>query len=170
MLPGPCLRDTQAAVCATVNGNCPAANASDPALSGGLTTNKTITLGGDPNTTYAIVLHVQGEVESKNYNGGTDLNATGSSPTLNGWRYPAGTTNPTPSNTNAYNVYMLRVVNPGVDRAQRLHAQLDGWARDREPHDLRHGLHDADGGRGGCVHREGHARRSRSSPPTRTAA
>ena len=113
MLTGPCLRDTQAAVCATVNGGCPGANASDPALSGVLTTNKTITLGGDPNTSYTIVLHIQGEVESKNYNGGTDLNATGSSPTLNGWRYPAGTTNPTPSNTNAYNVYMLRVVNPG---------------------------------------------------------
>jgi hypothetical protein len=113
MLTGPCLRDTSAAVCATVNGGCPAANASDPALSGVLTTNKTITLGGDPNVSYTIVLHIQGEVESKNYTGGTDLNATGSSPTLNGWRYPAGTTNPSPSNTNAYNVYMLRVVNPG---------------------------------------------------------
>jgi hypothetical protein len=113
MLLGPCLRDTQAAVCATVSGSCPGANSADPALSGVLTTNKTITLGGDPNTSYTVVLHVQGEVESKNYNGGTDMNSTGSSPTLNGWRYPMGTTNPTPSNTNAYNVYMLRVVNPG---------------------------------------------------------
>jgi hypothetical protein len=113
MLLGPCLRDTSAAVCATVNGGCPGANASDPALSGVLTTNAMITLGGDPNTSYTIVLHVQGEVESKNYNGGTDLASTGSSPTMNGWRYPAGTTNPTPSNTNAYNVYMLRVTNPG---------------------------------------------------------
>src|SRR4029078_7127444 len=109
----PCLRDTQAAVCATVNGGCPGANASDPALSGVLTTNKTITLGGDPNTSYTIVLHIQGEVESKNYNGGTDLNATGSSPTLNGWRDPARTTDPTPSNATAYDVDMRRVVNPG---------------------------------------------------------
>src|SRR5436190_6589975 len=113
MLLGPCLRDTSAAVCATVSGGCPAANASDPALSGVLTTNKTITLGGDPNTTYAVVLHVQGEVESKNYNGGTDFSVSGSSPTMNGWRYPAGTTNPTPNSGNAYNVYMLRVTNPG---------------------------------------------------------
>ncbi|HEY7372300.1 MAG TPA: hypothetical protein VIF57_09095 [Polyangia bacterium] len=113
MLLGPCLRDTQAAVCATVNGGCPGANTADPALSGVLTTNKTITLGGDPNTTYTIVLHIQGEVESKNYNGGTDVNSSGSSPTLNGWRYPTGTTNPTPGTNNAYNVYMLRVTNPG---------------------------------------------------------
>ena len=118
MLLGPCLANTQAAVCATISGQCPAANTSDPALSGVHTTDKMITLGGDPATTYTIVLHVQGEVESKNYNGGTDVSTAGMSPTLNGWRYPAGTTNPTPNTGNAYNVYMLRVTNMGATTHQ----------------------------------------------------
>ena len=127
MMTGPCLRDTEASVCATVNGGCPATNNSDTALRGVKTTDKTITLGGDPGTNYTIVLHVQGEVESKNYNGGTDQNSDGSSPTLNGWRCPAGrrpsratrTTftccaSPTPGR-RAHDYFLNSLIAPGVE-------------------------------------------------------
>ncbi len=78
------LRDTQAAVCATVNGNCPGANTAGSGLAGVLTTDKTYTLGGTPGTSYTITLHIQGEVESKQY-GGMDANSTLTSPMANGF-------------------------------------------------------------------------------------
>jgi hypothetical protein len=57
MLLAPCLRDTQAAVCATVNGACPPPG-SDPALNGAHLTDKSITLGGRPGHSYTIKLHI----------------------------------------------------------------------------------------------------------------
>ncbi len=81
---GPCLRDTQAAVCATVNGNCPGANTAGSGLAGVLTTDRTVTLGGTPGTQYTVTLHIQGEVESKQY-GGMDANSTLTSPMANGF-------------------------------------------------------------------------------------
>jgi len=107
MLIGLCLRDTEASVCATVNGTCPPANANDPALSGALTTDKTVTLGGTMGTPYTITLHIQGEVESKQY-GGMDQNSTAQSPKADGFCVGG-----TPTNADAYNVYMIRVTNPG---------------------------------------------------------
>jgi len=114
MMTGPCLRDTEPSVCATVSGNCPNTGISDIALRGVLTTDKTVTLGGDPATTYTIVLHVQGEVESKNYTNGTDQNSALTSPRADGWRGHNGGANPVPQTNNAYNVYMLRVTDPGA--------------------------------------------------------
>jgi hypothetical protein len=111
MLLGPCIRDTQAAVCATIaNGQqCPNTNATDIALRGVLTTDHTITLGGTSGTPYSLTLHVQGEVEAKDYTGGTDQNATLTSPKADGFR-----TGGTPGTDNNYNVYMIRVTNPGA--------------------------------------------------------
>jgi hypothetical protein len=111
MLLGPCMATTQTSVCATVASNavCPDMNDTDIPLRGVKTTDKTITLGGNAGTTYTISLHVQGEVESKNYSGGTDQSTAGMSPKLDGWRVGG-----TPGTNNAYNVYMIRVTNPGA--------------------------------------------------------
>jgi hypothetical protein len=110
MLTGPCMQNTEVNVCATVAGACPDQNNSDIALRGVKTTDKTITMGGTSGVTYTAVLHVQGVVESKNYTGGTDQNSATSlsSPNMDGWRNGG-----TPGTNNAYNVYMLRVTNPG---------------------------------------------------------
>src|SRR5262249_19793568 len=113
MFLGPCGRDTEAAVCATgPAGGCPDTTNADIALRRVKTTDRTVTLGGPPGTMYTIVLHVQGEVESKNYTGGTDMSPSGSSPNMNGWRVGG-----TPATNNAYNVYMLRVTPPGSTTA-----------------------------------------------------
>ena len=103
---GPCLRDTQAAVCATVNGACPGANTAGSGFAGVLTTDRTLTFGGTPGTPYTVTLHIQGEVESKQY-GGMDANSTLTSPMANGFCIGG-----TPTNNDAYNVYDLRVTNP----------------------------------------------------------
>lgn len=111
LLTGPCLRDTQAAVCATVNGACPGANTAGSGLAGVLTADRTITLGGTPGTMYTISLHIQGEVESKQY-GGMDQNSTLASPRADGFAIGG-----TPTNADAYNVYVIRVTNPGSTAA-----------------------------------------------------
>jgi hypothetical protein len=110
MLLGKCLTDSATSVCQTINGGCPAANQQDPALSGVITTDKMITLGGDPNVTYTITLHVQGEAESKRYTGGADANSSAQSPKADGF-----CTGGTPTNGDAYNVYMVRVTSPKQD-------------------------------------------------------
>jgi hypothetical protein len=104
---GLCLRDTEASVCATASGSCPGPVSGDPALSGILTTNKTVTLGGTMGTPYSITLHVQGEVESKQY-GGMDQNSSAQSPKADGFCVGG-----TPTAADAYNVYLIRVTNPG---------------------------------------------------------
>jgi hypothetical protein len=106
MMLGPCLHDKEAVVCAASNGACPPLNTADHALSGALTTDKTITLGGTMGTDYTITLHIQGEVESKAY-GGIDQDGTATSPKADGWCVGG-----TPVTTDAYKVYMLRVTNP----------------------------------------------------------
>jgi hypothetical protein len=126
MLLGPCRADTQASVCSTVAGACPPANTADRALSGGLTTNRTITLGGDPNTMYSIVLHIQGEVEHKSYSNCADQNATLTSPRADG--FCVGSAASVPSTGDAYNVYMIRVINPGATAAQRTDYFLNSLA------------------------------------------
>jgi hypothetical protein len=108
MLLAPCKQDTTAATCATVTGACPVQNIADPALSGVLLTDKTLTLGGTPGTTYSITLHVQGEVEAKLYTGAIDQDGVALSPTADGFGIGG-----TPTTTNAYGVYLLRVTNPG---------------------------------------------------------
>jgi len=110
MLVGKCLTDSAESVCQTIASGCPAANQQDPALSGVITTDKMITLGGDPAKTYTITLHVQGEVESKGYNGGMDQNSSAQSPKADGF-----CTGGTPTNGDAYNVYMIRVSSPKQD-------------------------------------------------------
>ena len=107
MMLATCLMDTEAAVCATKTGACPPANTSDGALSGVLMTDKTVTLGGTMGTPYTITLHVQGEVESKGY-GGKDQNSTAASPKADGFCVGG-----TPTTADFYNVYMVRVTNPG---------------------------------------------------------
>ena len=110
MLIGKCLTDSAASVCQTTSNGCPPANAGDPALSGAITTDKTVTLAGDPTKTYAITLHVQGEVESKRYSGGQDQNGVSQSPKADGFCVGG-----TPSGGDAYNVYMVRVSSPKHD-------------------------------------------------------
>jgi hypothetical protein len=109
MLTGACVVEEQASVCHTVAAAATCPTNADPALAGVHTTDNTITLGGDPTQMYTIVLHVQGEVESKTYPGGTDRNSTANSPAADGWAMGG-----VPTNGNAYNVYMIRVTNPGA--------------------------------------------------------
>jgi hypothetical protein len=79
-------------------------------LSGVLTTDKTIMLGGDTTKTYTITLHVQGEVEAKQYNG-TDQNQAGPvTAKLDGFAKGGS-----PVTTDNYNVYMIRVTAPKAD-------------------------------------------------------
>jgi hypothetical protein len=126
MLLGPCRNDTQAAVCSTVAGACPAANTADRALSGGLTTDRTLTLGGDRTQMYTITLHIQGEVEHKTYSNCTDQDRVAVSPRADG--FCTGSAASVPSTGDAYNVYMIRVINPGATAAQRIDYFLNSLA------------------------------------------
>ena len=110
MFLGHCLTDTAASVCSTIAGNCPAPPAGnpDPALNGVLTTNRMLVFGGTVGQMYTVTLHVQGEVESKQYPGGVDQSAAGQSPTLDGF-IKGGI----PTGADAYNVYMIRVTPAG---------------------------------------------------------
>jgi hypothetical protein len=83
-------------------------NSSDPALSGILLTDKSITFDGTRGKPYTITLHIQGEVEAKAYLTSTDQNQTAMSPAADGF---ATAGKPTP--LNFYGVYMIRVTNPG---------------------------------------------------------
>ena len=110
MLLGPCLGGDDPLVCQTLLAQCPG-DKSDFALSGVLTTDKEITLGGDPATVYTITLHVQGEVEAKGYeNAAGDQDKSKASPMADGFQ-----TGGTPTKGDAYNVYMLRVTSPKQD-------------------------------------------------------
>lgn len=110
MLLGPCLGGDDPLVCQTLLAQCPG-DKSDFALSGVLTTDKEITLGGDPATVYTITLHVQGEVEAKGYgNAAGDQDKSKASPAADGFQ-----TGGTPTTGDAYNVYMLRVTSPKQD-------------------------------------------------------
>lgn len=109
MMLGACLNDTAKSVCSTSNNGCPPENA-DFALSGAITTDKTITLGGDPAKTYNITLHVQGEVEAKSYDGAQDQSSQGASPKADGFAVGG-----TPTHQDYYNVYMVRVSDPKKD-------------------------------------------------------
>ncbi len=108
MLLVPCLLDTAASVCSTQLAGCPAANATDRALSGALLTDSTVMLAGTTGQAYTITLHVQGEVSSKTYTGSVDANNVLASPMANGFA-----TGGTPTTADAYEVFMLRVTNPG---------------------------------------------------------
>jgi hypothetical protein len=108
MLKGPCLSDFDPLVCKT--GNCPPADDPDFALSGVLTTDKTITIGGDPAKIYNITLHIQGEVEAKSYGTTGDQEKSKPSPMADGFQVGGS-----PTKGDAYNVYMLRVTAPKQD-------------------------------------------------------
>jgi hypothetical protein len=111
MLLGPCLSDNNLTVCSTNNsGACPAKKPDDPATGGKLTTDKMITLGGDPAKTYTITLHVQGEVEAKGYDNGMDQDGAKAHPNMDGF-YVGGR----PQTGDDYNVYLLRVSEPSKD-------------------------------------------------------
>jgi hypothetical protein len=110
MLLGPCLKDSAKSVCQTSNNGCPGDNNQDFPLSGVLTTDKTITLGGDPAKTYTITLHIQGVVEAKAYDGTQDQSAQGASPKGDGFAVGG-----TPTKGDYYNVYMVRVNSPKQD-------------------------------------------------------
>ena len=108
MLKGPCISDFDPLVCKT--GNCPPNDDPDFALSGVLTTDKTITIGGDPAKVYNITLHIQGEVEAKSYGATGDQEKSKQSPMADGFQVGG-----TPTKGDAYNVYMLRVTAPKQD-------------------------------------------------------
>jgi hypothetical protein len=112
MFLGPCMNDTQASVCQTIQAGtaCPGVPNGDRALAGVLTTDMpNLTFGGNAGQMYSVTLHVQGEVESKQYPGGTDQNGTLTSPRADGFCVGG-----TPTNVDAYNVYMIRVTAPGA--------------------------------------------------------
>jgi hypothetical protein len=110
MLLAPCIVDIIQAGCTNIPPGtaCPPPNGSDRALSGVLLTDRTFTLGGTPGTPYTITLHVQGEVESKQYVGSLDQENMSLSPMADGFA-----TGGTPTPADAYGVYMIRVTNPG---------------------------------------------------------
>jgi hypothetical protein len=110
MLLAPCVADTAVSVCADHSGTCPNQTATDLALRGVLLTDKTLTLGGTAGTSYTVTLHVQGEVEAKQY-GPTAMDQEGmlGSPMADGFA-----TGGVPTTANAYGVYMIRVTNPGA--------------------------------------------------------
>ena len=108
MLKGPCISDFDPLVCKT--GNCPPADDADFPLSGVLTTDKTITIAGDPAKVYNITLHIQGEVEAKSYGATGDQEKSKASPMADGFQVGG-----TPTKGDAYNVYMLRVTAPKQD-------------------------------------------------------
>jgi hypothetical protein len=108
MLKGPCQSDFDPLVCKT--GNCTGQDNADFALSGALTTDKTITIAGDPAKTYTITLHIQGEVEAKSYGNTGDQEKSKQSPMADGFQVGG-----TPTKGDAYNVYMLRVTSPKQD-------------------------------------------------------
>lgn len=108
---GTCGNNSNQTVCQTGGGMaCPAKNQADPPLGGKLTTDRTITLGGDPTKTYTITLHVQGEVEAKGYSNGMDQNNSAAHPKMDGF-YVGGT----PQSGDDYNIYMARVSSPKQD-------------------------------------------------------
>src|SRR6185369_16473594 len=98
MLLGPCLGGDDPLVCQTSLATCPPDNKTDFALSGILTTDREITLGGDPNVVYTITLHVQGEVEAKSYGTTGDQEKSKASPMADGFQ-----TGGTPGGGDAYN-------------------------------------------------------------------
>lgn len=110
MLLAPCKLSVPgtARVCTTTVSGCGAPNPADPALSGSLLTDRTVTMGGVFNRQYTVTLHIQGEMEAKAYPGSVDANGGLLSPMANGFA-----TGGTPITSNAYNVYMIRVTNPG---------------------------------------------------------
>ena len=103
-----CRQDTEVTVCSTTTGACPDLTVADIPLRGIKLTDRTVTLGGTMGTPYTITLHVQGEVEAKQYTGSMDQNGTALSPAADGFAIGG-----TPTTSNAYGVYMLRVTNPG---------------------------------------------------------
>lgn len=110
MLLGKCLSKTAESVCQTSNNGCPPENQQDPALSGVITTDKMLAVGGDPNKLYTITLHIQGEVEAKRYDGGQDQSSQGASPKADGFCVGGK-----PNGGDFYNVYMLRTSSPKQD-------------------------------------------------------
>ena len=114
LITAPCVRTVSASVCDTVpqGGTCPDTANADLPLRGIKTFDKTYTLGGARGTRYSITIHVQGEVEAKQYSGGTDQERVKVSPAADGWYAP--TTGDTARViTGTYNVYTLRVTPPG---------------------------------------------------------
>jgi hypothetical protein len=109
MLLGPCKATASASVCDTREPGAACPGNADRALAGILTTNHTVTLGGTTGTPYTITMHIQGVVESKQYTGGADANSAAQSPAANGFCVGG-----TPTTVDNYNVYMLRVTNPGA--------------------------------------------------------
>jgi len=105
----PCLADTDPLVCQTKTNGCPGGNPTDP-LAGVITTDRTVTLGGDPAKLYTLTLHVQGEVEAKAYPGGKDQESSKASPAADGFSDGGK-----PEGGNNYNVYMARVASPAKD-------------------------------------------------------
>ena len=73
-------------------------------MAGTINRNQTVTVGGNPATTYMVTAHFVGIVEPKVYQGGTKQSPTTAT---DGW-YVDGT----PRNSGSYNVYMLGVSSP----------------------------------------------------------
>jgi hypothetical protein len=104
MMVSKCGTQVQASVCLTTppSGTCPPKNDADPALSGALI-DRTFLLKGFGGAPYKITLHIQGEVESKGFIGGSDPDSGGVSPHLNGFRTGGAPT------TDSYSSFMLRI-------------------------------------------------------------
>lgn len=95
--------------CSIKSGACPA-QGDDLALSGVLLTDRTLQLGGNPELTYEVVLHIQGIAESRTYRSGVDQLSSGDQVPADGF-YTDGD----PSPGNARSVFMIRVGEPAHD-------------------------------------------------------
>ena len=126
LVTSPCVTDVSngGSVCDTrqPGAACPDTTNADLPLRGIKTFDKTYTLAGARGTMYSIALHVQGEVEAKQYTGGTDQNTAKVSPAADGFYFPT-TGDTTRVVTGTYNVYLFRVTNPaGAKRDYFLNA------------------------------------------------
>lgn len=86
------------------NNNCPGNNPPAYIVQGTVNRDQTITVGGNPATTYTVKARFVGVVEPKQYQGGTKQTPAVAT---DGW-YTGGT----PTTNDNYNVYMLQITAP----------------------------------------------------------
>jgi hypothetical protein len=104
-----CIQHTSIRTClSSPAGACPRTD--DPVLTGALTTDTTVELGGEPGVLYDVRLRVVGLVEGKPYVGGTDQSSGVELP-ADGFRAGGRPDN----QSNGYSAYMIRTTSPAQD-------------------------------------------------------
>jgi hypothetical protein len=103
----PCRSNISLRGCLPVHVNTGCTANADPALSGGLSWDETVTIGGTPGTFYDISIRAHGLVEGKVYRNGVDRDASAGLPADG--LYTGGEPN---NAANSYNVYLVRTSSP----------------------------------------------------------